>query len=239
MTVSVCCITYNHEKFIADAIEGFLMQQTKFPVEMVIGEDGSSDKTKEICEAYQRKYPDKIRLLPTEGNLGMMRNFRRTLAACTGKYTAICEGDDYWTDPQKLQIQVDFLENNPDYAICFHRVYELEKKDKRISTLYGSVKEETYSINDLANENIMHTTSVVYRSGLFHEFPEWFHESPVGDYVLHMMNARHGKIKYLPAVMAVYRIHADGGWSQKELGWVFKRWVKVLDFLSKEDFSPK
>jgi len=112
--VSIICITYNHEPYIAEAIEGVLMQKCSFPIELVIGEDCSTDNTRKICEEYANK-SELIKLLPTETNLGMMPNFIRTLQSCTGKYIAMCEGDDYWTDPLKLQKQVDFLEANAEY----------------------------------------------------------------------------------------------------------------------------
>src|SRR5215831_15832736 len=121
MILSVCVITYNHEEYIAEALEGVLKQVTDFPFEVVIGEDKSADRTREICESYAAKYPQ-IRILPPEENMGMMKNFWRTWKACQGKYIAYLEGDDYWTDPLKLQKQVDFLEANPGYSTCFHNI---------------------------------------------------------------------------------------------------------------------
>mgnify|MGYP001248218371 CR=1 FL=1 len=116
--VSVHMITYNHEKYIAQAIEGVLMQKTNFLFELVIGEDCSTDSTRVICKEYADRYPNIIKLLPDAGkNLGMMENAIRTTMACTGKYIALCEGDDYWTDPYKLQKQVDFLEAHNDYGL--------------------------------------------------------------------------------------------------------------------------
>lgn len=126
--VSVLMITYNHENFIREAIEGVLMQKTDFPVELIIGEDCSTDSTRKICLEYKAKYPDKIRLLLPEFNLGVMRNFIETMQAATGKYIALCEGDDYWTDQYKLQKQVDFLEANSDYSCCFHRYDILDEE---------------------------------------------------------------------------------------------------------------
>lgn len=121
-TINVCMITYNHEKYISEAIEGVLMQKTTFPIQLVVGEDYSTDNTRAICEEYQKKYPNIIKLLPKQkNNLGMMPNFIRTLVACKSNYIALCEGDDYWTDPLKLQKQVDFLEANEEYALCAHR----------------------------------------------------------------------------------------------------------------------
>ena len=120
--VSVHMITYNHERFIAQAIEGVLMQQTDFAVELVIGEDCSTDGTRAIVRRYGERYPERIRLLLQERNLGARANALATLNACRGQYIALCEGDDYWTDPTKLQKQVDFLESHPECSLCFHRV---------------------------------------------------------------------------------------------------------------------
>lgn len=128
LMVSVDMITYNHEPYIKQAIEGVLMQKTNFPFELVIGEDCSTDKTREICLKYKEKYPEKIKLLLPESNLGMTKNFISTLTAATGKYIALCEGDDYWTDPYKLQKQVDFLEANSNYSCCFHRYDILDEE---------------------------------------------------------------------------------------------------------------
>ena len=119
--ISVCMITYNHEAFISEAIEGVLMQKTSFPFELIISDDCSTDKTREICLKYKSKYPDIIRLLLPESNLGMTKNFIETIKSATGEYIAICEGDDYWTDQLKLQKQIDFMEVNTEYSVCFHR----------------------------------------------------------------------------------------------------------------------
>ena len=119
--VSVVTITYNHEKWIGKCIEGVLMQKTDFPLEMIVAEDCGPDGTRAICEDYAAKHPDIIRLLPSEKNLGPKENEKRAMAEVRGKYIAFCEGDDYWTEPAKLQRQVDFLEANPDYTVCFAR----------------------------------------------------------------------------------------------------------------------
>lgn len=127
--VSVVTITYNHAPYIAKCIEGVLMQQVNFPMEFIIAEDCSTDGTRAICEEYAQKYPDLIRLLPSEGNMGAVRNEQRAFEAARGKYIATCEGDDYWTDPLKLQRQVDFLESHSDYSVCFHRFKRYHAND--------------------------------------------------------------------------------------------------------------
>src|ERR1700733_14979577 len=120
--VSVFMITYNHEKYVEQAIKSIVTQKVNFDFELVIGEDFSTDNTLAICKKYSARYPDIIKLLPSDKNHGLMGNAVRTLNACTGKYIAMCEGDDYWCDPYKLQKQVDFLETNSDYTICFSKV---------------------------------------------------------------------------------------------------------------------
>ena len=118
--VSVHMITYNHEPYIRQAIEGVMMQKTDFEFELVIGEDCSQDKTREICFEYQKEYPDKIRVLWWHENVSKFGgNYRRVTARCRGEYVAICEGDDYWTDSFKLQKQVDVLRQNPNVGLCF------------------------------------------------------------------------------------------------------------------------
>ena len=119
--VSIVCITYNHEPYLRQALDGFLMQQTTFPVEIVLAEDCSTDGTRAICEEYVAKYPDKIKYIYREHNVGYNENEYEAMCAAEGKYIAYCEGDDYWTDTQKLQKQVDFLEAHPDYSVCWHR----------------------------------------------------------------------------------------------------------------------
>jgi glycosyltransferase involved in cell wall biosynthesis len=109
------------------------MQKTNFPCRLIVGEDFSTDKTRAICEQYALEYPDKITLLPSDENYGMMPNFIRTLKACTDKYIALCEGDDYWADPLKPQKQVDFLEENEEYSLCFHDTKIVDSKNNIIS----------------------------------------------------------------------------------------------------------
>lgn len=121
--VSVRCITYNHEPYIAQALDGFLMQKTNFPFEVIVHDDASPDKTADIIREYEAKFPKIIKpICETEnqyskhdGSLGRIMD-----AACKGKYIVLCEGDDYWIDENKLQIQVDFLEGNSEYGMCFH-----------------------------------------------------------------------------------------------------------------------
>ena len=210
MKLSVCMITYNHEKYIAQAIDSVLMQEVNFDYEIVIGEDCSTDNTRGILLEYQKKYPNKIKLLLRDKNLGMMHNFVNTLNNCSGQYVALLEGDDYWTDSHKLQKQVDFLETHPDFVICFHNmniIYEDDITESQVSNLHQN---EVTNIEDIIKDWYIMTASMVYRNNIIREFPEWYYYVKNGDYALQLMLACYGKIYYIDEVMGVYRIHAKG-----------------------------
>jgi glycosyltransferase involved in cell wall biosynthesis len=217
MKVSVLIITYNQECFIAQAIESALMQRTNFDYEIVIGEDCSTDDTRRIVVDYQKRYPDKIRLLLPERNLGLLGkiNLIQTLQACHGQYVAILEGDDYWTAQNKLQKQVDVLDAHPDYAICFHNVQAFHEDNRcHAWNLCHQDQKETSNLEDLVATNFIPTCSVMFRNGLVKQFPTWFFDLMMGDWPLHVLNAQHGKIFYIPGVMSAYRIHDGGVWAQ-------------------------
>ena len=172
--VSVITITYNHEPFIAKTIEGVLMQQVNFPMEFIIAEDCSSDGTRAICERYWEQYPELIRLITSKSNVGAVANERRAMQTAQGKYIAFCEGDDYWTDPLKLQKQVDFLEKNPEYSVCFHRYrnYDDEKgnwKDDGCSDLFNDCRITGCDISTelFFSRWITQPLSMVYRRSSF------------------------------------------------------------------------
>jgi glycosyltransferase involved in cell wall biosynthesis len=212
--LSICIITYNHENFIAQAIESVLMQNTNFNFEIIIGEDYSTDKTREICQTFKNNYPEKIKLTLNDENIGMMPNFIRTLKACTGKYIALLEGDDFWTDPDKLQKQVDFLEANPGYVICFHNSNLLYEDDPLKKSLFIQNKiKSTFSLKDILKGNFIPTQSCVFRNNLIKDYPGWFYHALPGDWFLHIFNAHFGLIKYMDDVMSTYRIHASGVYS--------------------------
>lgn len=228
--VSVCMITYGHEKFIEEAINGVLMQQCDFEVELIIANDCSPDKTDEIIHKVIYSHPKSswIKYIKHDKNIGMMPNFIFAMQECKGKYIALCEGDDYWTDPSKLQKQVNFLESNSDYVLCFHKVDILQDGNIKADSITAKVPETT-TIYDLAKGNYMHTCSVVYRNNLFPELPEYFKDSPVGDYFLHLLNARYGAIKYLDEIMGVYRLHGTSVWSSKTQKEQEFLWVPFLE----------
>lgn len=239
MMLSVAMITYGHSQYLKQAIESILTQQTSFDFELVVSNDCSPDNTDEIIQEIIDSNPNghKLKYFSHKKNIGMMPNFIFSLEKCTGKYIALCEGDDYWTDPLKLQKQVDFLENNKDFSICFHNVNILKNGEFEEENIRKGIPSVT-TISDLANQNYIHTPSVVYRNGLIPEFPSYFIKSPIGDYFLHMLNAKYGKIKYIDKIMAVYRVHGDSYWSSKEKMDKIKIWVEFIEKI-KENFDTE
>lgn len=218
MKLSVLMITYNHEKFIAQALDSVLMQRVNFDYEIVIGEDRSTDATREIVLAYRDLHPDRIRLLLPEENLGMHRNFVETYRACRGQYVAMLEGDDYWTDSEKLQKQVEFLDRNPGCSICFHPVEVIGAGNHGTSSVFpANFTREVSTLEDLVVENFIPNCSAVFRRGLVGEIPGWFYTLRQGDWPFHVLNALHGDIGCLGEVMAVYRVHEGGVWSRESL----------------------
>lgn len=235
--VSISCITYNHSEFIKECLDGFLMQHCNFEYEILIHDDASTDGTQEIIREYQQKFPHIIFPIFQKENQyskGVRRMMPRfNFPRAKGRYIALCEGDDYWTDPNKLQKQVDFLEANPDYAICYHKTSILNSVLTE-SHLNPYHEGKTFTVADLALYNFIETVSVVFRNGLINPFPKWLEESPVGDYPLHMLNARKGKIKFLPDNMAVYRYHPGSSWSSKPRIYQLSKLNVLIDYLIEE-----
>ncbi|NQV01391.1 MAG: glycosyltransferase [Bacteroidia bacterium] len=246
--VSVSVTTYQHRNYIKDCLEGILMQQTNFPIEIIVGEDESTDGTRAICIEYAEKHQDKIRLYlrdrtnshyyDEEGILICRFNAKWNRLAARGKYIAICEGDDYWIDPLKLQKQAEFMDSNPSFAICHHNmqvIYEIPGNKTRLSN--SPKQKEVTSIYDLAKGNYIYSASCLFRNGLIKTFPEWFYSAPIGDYTLHMLNAQYGLIRYIPEVMGVYRVHKDGMWEHHDYVFRLEIWVELLE-LMKRHFAP-
>lgn len=209
--VSVCCITYNHEKYIADALESFLMQKTEFPIEIIIHDDASTDNTANIIKKYEKKYPDIIRPIYQIENQyskgkNPLRDFVRPLIK--GKYAATCEGDDFWIETTKLQKQVEFLENNPDYIMCFHKVKVVNTNKEFTGRLLGLSTRcsKEISIKDMAKGGVVHISSQLIRSEVYKEpIPAWIKHAKHGDYANALFFAAEGRIYYIDEVMSAYR----------------------------------
>jgi glycosyltransferase involved in cell wall biosynthesis len=238
--VSVCITTYNHEKFIAEALDSVLMQETSFDYEIVLGEDGSQDRTREICTAYAESHPERIRLFLRSredvffinGRATGRFNFVEGLTAAHGEYIALLEGDDYWTAPDKVQKQADLLDSERKLALCFHRVlrrHESSGTETTFPTLQPA--RDRFSVRDLLRRNFIPTCSVMFRNGLIGELPSWFFTAPSADWPLHILNAHHGDVGYIDTVMAVYRLHSGGVWSVGSSAEKKRRAIQTLETL--------
>ncbi len=221
LKVSVCLITYGHEKYIRHAIEGVLMQQCNFEVELIIANDCSPDKTDIIVQDILKNHSKKswVKYFNKDKNIGMMPNFIFALKQCTGKYIALCDGDDYWTDPSKLQKQVDILEANPHLVGCFHNSEERYWNDySKASSLYLSFPGgREISIQELTQYNMVPTASIVFKRSIADEvFTEQFLSLPIGDWPLHLLNTRNGNYYYLPQVMSVRNLNPHSVWGMQD-----------------------
>jgi glycosyltransferase involved in cell wall biosynthesis len=216
--VSIACITYNHEKYIRDAIEGFLIQKTDFPIEIIIHDDASTDGTANIIREYGNKYPDLIKPIYQKINqysLGIKVSPTFVWPKCRGKYTAICEGDDYWTDPYKLQKQVDYLENHPEASLCFCLANCFYEDGGEPYIFPSNVTKYDFDTEDIMKSNFIMTCSAVFRNNLIKEVPRWFYASSPLDHLIFILLSTYGKIHLISDVMCSYRIHQGGIWSMK------------------------
>ena len=210
--VSIICTAYNHEQFIQDALEGMLNQKTNFTYEIIVHDDASTDGTKSIIEQYEKKYPEIIKPIYQTEN-----QFRRCKIMPTfmfpkaiGKYIALCEGDDYWTDSNKLQKQIDFLEAHEDYSMCLHNAVKIncETGEKHLLNTFretGTYDQREQILTGLGSE-FPATASYVFRTNLLREIPEFFLKASVLDYPLRQYFASRGKVYYFEEAMSVYRV---------------------------------
>lgn len=207
-TVSIFCMVYNHEPFLKECLDGFLMQKCNFDFQIIIGEDCSTDKSREIILDYAYRNPRKFKLLLHDKNIGASENQRLVFENCTGKYIAMCEGDDYWTDPLKLQKQVDFLEKNEDFSMCFHCAnIKIEIEDYEFKL--GFIENRQYSINEVIKGRLFQTSTVMFRNILnMNTLKNKLIAN--GDQILFLECSEKGKVMGMVDVMSVYRIHSNG-----------------------------
>lgn len=210
MKVSVVMLAYNHEKYIREAIEGVLNQKTNFDFELILGEDFSTDSTRKICEEYSINNT-RVNLLPSPKNYGLMENYIRTLKETKGEYIALCSGDDFWIDDMKLQIQIDFLENNSNYSMSFHAVNVLDSINHKKNNLFEGLRDADYSGKDIFPSWQVPASSVVFRAKHLNKIierlinPNFCYE----DIITYLTLAEFGKLRCISKKMAVYRIHGE------------------------------
>lgn len=213
--VTIASTTYNLEKYIAQAIDSWLMQETSFPVEILISDDGSTDGTIEIIKSYMREHKN-IRLICNQ-HMGMMPNFINSLLQSHGKYIALCDGDDYWIDPLKLQKQFDFMETHPDFSACFTNSWVVNENtgEKKIAkTHVWDVADGDGLLSHRDDDNIQmspgHTSTYFFRNGLIKQYPQWMYGNVMTDFPLYMIISQFGKAKFINDIATVYR---EGRWN--------------------------
>jgi len=226
LKVSVCMTVYNQVNYVAQAIESVLYQSVGAPFELVIGEDRSTDGTLAICEEYQRRHQGVIRLHRRAQNLGCAGNQAAAWAACRGEYIAMLDGDDYWSSPLKLRTQVAFLDQHPEYSMCFTRCGLVsDKGDRHDRWPYRENLKTTLQTADILRHNLIANCSVMYRPA-FRRLPEWLVALPYCDIAMHVLHSLGGPIGYIPDDMAVYRLHGTN-------------YFEGMSFLSRVEWSSK
>ncbi len=224
--IVVACLTYNHEKFIAKTLDSFVMQELNEPFHVYVHDDCSTDNTANIIMDYHNKYPHIIK--PTlhpknyylSSNISVSTHF--LFPSIKAEYVALCEGDDFFVSPHKLQKQIDFLDSHQDYSICFHQAARVLNGNNTNCILFPSndfIKgKNTFTLDDLLKDNFIHTNSCMYR-WRFNEVDTPQKLIPDGilpcDHFWHLLHAECGKIGYLDEAMSVYNIHSDGMWQEE------------------------
>jgi glycosyltransferase involved in cell wall biosynthesis len=212
VAVSVLVVTYNHARFVRQALDSALAQRLPQPYEILVSEDCSTDGTREIVQEYAERHPHLVRLLLSARNLRSNEVVARGFRAARGRYVALLDGDDYWTSDDKLRAQLAFLDARPDLTICFHNVQVVDEHSQSTGRLWNAPDQpEVSGLHELLRGNFIATSSVVYRRAAVAEVPAWYDRFfPVTDWPLHVLYAREGRIGYLDRTLGVYRLHGGG-----------------------------
>lgn len=241
--VSVYCLAYNHEKYIRDALEGFVTQKTNFSYEVVVHDDASTDNTGKIIKEYADKYPEIIKpIIQTENQYSKHTPIIATFIAplLKGKYIAICEGDDYWCNTNKLQSQVEWLEEHKEYSACVHNTKLIDIESGKESYFNTCVEDADISIEQVLQRGgaCFHTSSILYRAE-YMSIPSELQIPRIGDYPRAVYMALCGKVRYLHDVMSVYRMNVEGSYTKRfsamSLSQQEERERQIIQFLKRVD----
>lgn len=232
--VVINCITYNHAPYIAQCLEGFVMQKTNFPFVALVHDDASPDGTAEVLREYAEKYPDIIKPICDPTNRYSDKSLDLIMSewinAYSPKYIAMCEGDDYWIDPLKLQKQVDFMEANPDYSLCFHNAFYLMYESRKVCIFVDKYCSDIdISVRDAILNWTAPTASMLYRSKLFQGFPNELTRIYSGDYSLFLILFARGKVRYIDQIMSVYRRVEKGITSTVDMKFAYSEHIRFLE----------
>lgn len=233
--VSVLCLTYNHEKYIRKALEGFVAQKTNFKFEVLIHDDASTDRTADIIREYEEKYPEIIKPIYQTKNQyskGVKIGKIYQLPRAQGKYLAWCEGDDYWIDPYKLQKQVEYMESHPDCSCCTHGFVETNHQTGESENKMSDAS-RYYSFKEVVEGGggMFATASIVMRKDFYLKKPEFYSAKGFGDYQLIMYAAAEGNLYHIKDVMSVYNLYLPGSWTSRNYVLIDKRLNHLEDLL--------
>jgi len=235
--VSVAITAFNSEKWLARAIDSVLLQQTDFPIEIVISDDCSSDATAAVACSYRDRNPSMIRVLERSRNIGMQRNYYETFEVCRGKYIAWLDADDYWTDPAKLALQIQWMESDPSVSASGHYVRAASTRGEVLRQRYPSVAPGRYGLADIVRQNFLPSASIVFRNGIHRSLhPSFFDLAGLGDWPILVQAALVGDIVLVDRVMAVYMLSSGSGYMSKNT--VYQETVDVHFCKQMESFLP-
>lgn len=241
--VSVCCLVYNHEKYLRQCLDGFIMQKTNFKFEVLIHDDASTDHSADIIREYERKYPDIIKpIYQTENQYskGVPISMTYQYPRAKGRYVAFCEGDDCWTSPYKLQRQYQYMEQHPNVGLCVHEAVSCNALNNSYAFVTREKSERDYSVNEviLGGGGIFATNSSFFRRENLQRMPSCFNMSGMGDFQLFVYNTICGGCHYFPDVMSLYNSHVSGSFTDRHSSNLAMRieFCKAkLDMLAKVD----
>lgn len=231
--ISCVCIAYNHELYIRDTLDSILAQKTEYRFELVIHDDKSTDNTREILLEYKNKFPNIITLILQDENQysKCKRIIPLTIPYLSGKYTTICEGDDFWLDSNKIQLQANALEFNKKYNICFTsgKVLYRNNISKSIDSLANKLS--VFTVNQViqGGGGFMLTASLMLRTKILYYLPKWYFTAPVGDYFLQIYASMPNGALYLPNITSIYRINSIGSWTNQ------RNSIPLIDIINEGD----
>ena len=238
MKLSVIMATYNHEKYIEQAIRSVIAQQTNFPFELLIGEDCSTDRTRDVIDRLAREFPDRLKPEFNSPNLGLFANYRRLFARATGEYMAFLEGDDYWIGTEKLQRQVDFLDGHPECVGCFHDTRVFQDDGSGPEELFRpNLKKEFFDELDVFDDLFLHSSALVARTQVVRQIPDRETEKVLGDWPFFMFLLKFGRFGRITgsgdgagAVWSAHRKHAAGVWNRTQTEQRIKDLMDIFDW---------
>lgn len=215
--VSICCVVYNHSKFLHEALESFLSQITDFGIEVLISDDASTDGSQEIIKSYQERYPKIIKPIFQSCNQfshGIRPNIEFNLPRVCGEYIAFCDGDDFWSDPHKLQNQVDFLRLNREFSACAHNTAVMDSERELNGNIVNSLRKDSFDVDDFTRGEVyFHSSSLLFRNDESTQKAIELMKLHNGDWFRLIVFSMFGPVKYIDKVMSVYRVHGAGIWS--------------------------